>query len=207
MNFTSDIISKIIFSSLAGSLVGTVLTSWFTDKRNKRDLSVKVYERWISNPLYSHRIDVFNQLKAFFDISIPSGYKLSEQKVKLSDLKYLSKKRHNYQPLFSEDFIINFVQILTFFSDLSKLMRQNLIDVELSQTFFRNSILPWYKYLNKIEFDSIEESEYSFIYSEIILLKDMLENVSLNEVSILHIKYLLIEQEYKKLKQELKQNR
>ena len=92
---------------------------------------------------------------------------------------------------------------MMFFTDLNKLMRLKLVDVKLSQTIFRDTILPWYKYLDKLEFDQIEEIEYSVV-SNINSLKEILTNPFPDEVSLLHKNYVFLEQEYNKLKQEFK---
>ncbi len=195
-DFTFDFISKI----LLGSLLGTLLTAWFASRRSKRDLCIQLYERWISNPLYQNRNEVFRQLKDFFDIPLPPGYKFSDEKVKFSELQYLSKEQPNYKSKFSENFVNEFIQVIMFFADLNKLMRQDLVDAKLSRIIFMDTIIPWYKYLNKIEFDLIDGIEYGFIGSQLKSLEKRLNTSYLNEVLILHMKYTSLKKEYDKLK-------
>lgn len=77
---------------------------------------------------------------------------------------------------------------MIFFADLNKLMKSRLIDVKLSQTLFKDTILPWYKYIDKIEFDleEIEYSEYIYVISEVNSLREILTNQIPNELSLLH---------------------
>ncbi|MGL4882885.1 MAG: hypothetical protein ACRC8K_17770, partial [Waterburya sp.] len=113
MNFDFDFLSKIVL----GTILGSCLTAWFNREKNKRDLCIQVYEKWISNPLYQDRKEVLRQLKTFFDQPLPPGYHWSHEyeKIKLFELKYLSTPSHNYQPQnFSEDFIDKFIYVMIF---------------------------------------------------------------------------------------------
>ena len=201
MDFDLLFLCKLIF----GTILGSILIDWFNRQKSKRDLCIQIYERWISSPLYENRNDVLKQLKSFFDKPPAIGCQWSDRKIKLSELKFLSQPSQNYQPQdFSKDFIDKFIQVMIFFADLNKLIKSGLINKQLLQILFKDTILPWYKYIDKLEFDQIEKIEYSFVVSEINSLKEMLNNPFPNEVSLLHLNYILLKQEYNRLKQELK---
>ncbi len=193
-----------IFNILFGAVGGSLLTAWVNGRKGKKDLCIKVYERWISNPLYQDHTDVMKQLKAFFDQPPAYGCQWSERKVRLSELKFLSQPSHNYQPpqYLSEDFIEKFILVMVFFADLNKLAKSGLIDVKLLQTLFRDTVLPWYKYVDRLEFDLIVEVEYSFVVSGIYSLQKILTSSFPNEVSLIHMNYRLLEEKYNKLKQD-----
>lgn len=195
-----DFISNILFGAIGGSL----LTAWSNGRKSKKDLCIKVYERWIGNPLYQERTEVLKQLKAFFDRPPALGCQWSERKVKLSELRFLSQPSHNYQPpqYLSEDFVENFILVMTFFADLNKLAKSGLIDVKLLQTLFRDTVLPWYRYVDRLEFDLIVDDEYDFVVLGVDSLRKTLTSSFPNEVSLLHMKYKLLEKKYNKLKQK-----
>ena len=92
--------------------------------------------------------------------------------MKLSDLQFLSRPSHNYKPAeyWSEDFIDDFLQVTTFLCDLNKLMKRKLIDKQISRVIFRDTVLPWYKYFDKLEFDLSNEIDIDYLKSEIISL-------------------------------------
>ncbi len=192
-----DLDFNLLASILFGAFSGSILTAIITHEKSKKDFCLKVYEQWISNPLSQNRSEVLSQLKAFFDEPLPDGGKWSDRKIKLSELHYLSKPSPNYQPqIFSQDFVSKFISILIFLDDLNKFLKSGLIDIKLTQILFTSNILPWYKYIERIEFDRIENIEYLFTISEINSLKKKLISHFPNEVSILHLNYLLLEQNY-----------
>jgi hypothetical protein len=176
MNFDADFSSKIA-ASLFGAILGSSVTAWWTNRRNQRDLCLKVYERWTSSSLIQNRKRAFKPLKQFFEPILLEPDKHSTELVKLSELQYLSKPHSNYQPAeyWSEDFIDDFLQVTTFLGDLSKLMKRNLVDVKLSRELFRDTVLPWYRYFERLEFDLSNEMDNKNLKLEIDLLQQLMK--------------------------------
>jgi hypothetical protein len=168
MDFDTDLIYRILFP-LSGAVIGSCLTAWWTSRRNQRDLCLKAYERWNSASLSQCRKKVFKPLQTFFDPILLEPDKYSNQLVKLSELKLLSEPRKNHKPAecWPEEFIDDFLQVATFLCDLNKLMESNLVDIRLSQVIFRDTILPWYKYFDKLEFDLSNEMNSKYLKSQI----------------------------------------
>lgn len=179
MSFDADLGSNLISLSkvLLGAIVGSCLTAWWTNKRNKRDLCLKVYERWNSASLSQNRKRAFKSLQKFFELFFLNPDIYSDELVKLSQLQFLSKPSHNYEPAeyWSEDFIDDFLQVTTFLCELNKLMKQNLVDVRLSRVIFRDTILPWYKYFDKLEFDLSNEMDTEHLKLEIASLHQLMK--------------------------------
>ena len=168
MSFDTDLASKIL-PSLVGVFVGSCLTAWWTNKRNQRDLSLKLYERWTGTSLTQSRKKAFKPLQIFFEPDFSEPDKWSKSLVKLSELDYLSKPNNNYQSreYWSEDFIDEFLQVITFLCDLNKLIKEDLVDIRLLRVIFKDTVLPWYKYFDKLEFDLSNEMDNNYLKLEI----------------------------------------
>jgi hypothetical protein len=176
MDFDPDLSSKIV-ASLLGGVFGSCLTACWTNKRNQKDLCLKVYERWTSTSLSQSRKKAFKPLQIFFEPIFLEPDKWSNKLVKLSELQSLSKPSYNYKPreYWSEDFINDFLQVTTFLCDLNKLMKEKLVDVRLSRIIFRDTVLPWYKYFDKLEFDLSNEMDSEHLKSEISSLYTLIK--------------------------------
>lgn len=176
MNFDTDLTFKIL-APLSGAFLGSCLTAWLTNKRNQRDLCLKIYERWTSTSLSQSRKNAFRPLQIFFEPILQEPDKYSKELIKLSELQLLSKPSNNYQPreYWSEDFIDDLLQVVVFFCDLNKLMKERLIDARLSRVIFRDTVLPWYKYFDKLEFDLSNEMNSDHLKSEIASLRRLIQ--------------------------------
>jgi hypothetical protein len=168
MYFEPGLVYKILLP-ISGAVFGSCLTAWWTSRRNQKDLCLKAYERWNGAFLSQCRKKAFKPLRTFFDPILSESDKYSNELVKLSELKYLSEPRANNKPAeyWSEEFIDDFLQVATFLCDLNKLMKSNLVDIRLSRVIFRDTILPWYKYFDKLEFDLSNEMSSKYLKSQI----------------------------------------
>jgi hypothetical protein len=171
MNFYLDFLKILV-----GSILGSSLTNYFNLRKSQKDLCLRVYERWISNPLYQERNEVLSQLQAFFNRPVPNGFKKSDEPFKLSGLQYLSKLSDSERLAYiSPDLIEKLIHVMIFFADLNKLMKFKLIDIKLAKTLFKDTILPWYQYFDQVEFDEIEPIEYNYVFREVESLKKKVE--------------------------------
>ena len=105
--------------------------------RERRDLTFKMLERWTSSTMRDHRLSAWDDLKERF------AARLTGQAGKINLYEYQTANRKAFG---------HFVEVCHFFSDLNKLFDEKLLDCELTQLLFADSIFPWFKYTDSLDF-------------------------------------------------------
>jgi hypothetical protein len=152
---------KAISPAIFGGIISAFVTIYFNSRKNQTERCLQLLSTWTNTSLDEDRRIVWHDIQKFFksvnkDESSETGLTFGDHvctRPKLSEILDLSRSRPNYKSSFSEDFPDRFIRIMFFFSVLNTFLRDNLADEKLFIKLFKNSIMPWYHYLDMIEFD------------------------------------------------------
>jgi hypothetical protein len=108
-----------------------------TERRERRDLTFRMLERWTSSTMRDHRLSAWDDLTKRFSAQ------MTEQNSKINLEEYRKADRKSFE---------HFTEVCQFFSDLNKLFEEGLLDSELAQLLFGDSVFPWFKYTDRLEF-------------------------------------------------------
>ncbi|PZR11256.1 MAG: hypothetical protein DI539_20825 [Flavobacterium psychrophilum] len=112
------------------------------EKKDKRDLTFQMLERWTNQQMRTNRLTSWNYLIGKFpDID------------KQSDV-FINIYQFNKD---SETAFEAFSEVTQFFSDLNKLISQEIVDLQLCQILFADSLVPWFIFIDRLTFDRFEE--------------------------------------------------
>ncbi len=152
---------KAISPAIFGGIISAFVTIYFNSRKTQTERCLQLLNTWTNTSLDEDRRIVWHDIQEFFkhikkDESSETGLTYGDRvykRPKLSEILYLSKSNPNYNSSFSEDFPDRFIRIMFFFSVLNTFLRDNLADNQLFIKLFKSSIMPWYHYLDMIEFD------------------------------------------------------
>ncbi|MBA1147116.1 hypothetical protein H0Z60_08575 [Ectothiorhodospiraceae bacterium WFHF3C12] len=103
--------------------------------REKRSLTIDMLDRWTSAQMRAHRTTAWDYLYARL-LSYESSHRAT---VNLDVFRREEKKTFEH-----------FAEVCHFFSDVNKLLDEDLIDHQLFQTLFRDSVYPWFRLFEDI---------------------------------------------------------
>jgi uncharacterized membrane protein len=117
------------------------------EQKEKRDLTFQILERWTSSTMRTHRLNAWNYLEDKFE----------GRSITLN----LDEFRDN-----NIDSFESFTEVCQFFSDLNKILSENLLDKELAMILFNDSVYPWFRYTDKIVFNNLDSESKKMNYTK-----------------------------------------
>lgn len=120
------------------------------ERRERRDLTFRMLERWTSSEMRTCRLSAWNDLTRRF------GQKPEDPVAKINLDDYRGRSPGSFE---------DFAEVCQFFSDLNKLFDEKLLDSELARLLFVDSVFPWFRFTDKLDFtrsgspDSTYETE------------------------------------------------
>lgn len=122
------------------------------EKKEQRELTIKMLDRWTCREMREHRLlaweylhDSFKSMKCEFYIDL---VKLRKDEPKITD---------------------HFSEVCQFFSDLNKLLKEGVLDVELVQVLFKNSVKPWFVFFKDFRYEPYTENAELTRYDQNVL--------------------------------------
>ncbi len=111
------------------------------DKKNRRDLTFHMLDRWTSSIMRTHRLKAWNYLVRQY----PS---IDQEHTKINIYQFSKDDNQSFE---------SFSEVCQFMSDLNKLINQSLVDVDLCKILFSDSLLPWFVFVDNLAFDRYED--------------------------------------------------
>lgn len=106
-----------------------------SEKKERRDLTIKMLDRWSGREMREHRLLAWEHLIRKLN-SMKDDYHLD-----------LVELRENEPIVMS-----HFSEVCQFFSDLNKLLTEEVLDLELAQVLFKNSVKPWFIFFKDLRY-------------------------------------------------------
>lgn len=110
--------------------------------REKRDLCLRMLDRWTNPNMRASRLAAWECLETSY------GSVLDSDDAKLTLQGFRERDHPNFE---------KFSDVCQFFSDLNKMLDEDVIDRDLSRILFRDSVLPWFRYIDRLDFARLGE--------------------------------------------------
>lgn len=111
------------------------------DKKDRRDLTFHILDRWTSSIMRSHRLTAWNYLTLHYPA-------IDQGNVKINIYQFSKDDDQSFE---------SFTEVCQFMSDLNKLINLGLVDVDLCKILFSDSLLPWFIFVDNLAFDRFED--------------------------------------------------
>ncbi|MEM6718628.1 MAG: hypothetical protein AAF611_04920 [Bacteroidota bacterium] len=139
-------ILTIVFSGIA--IIFTFYSIFIANKKKDRnDITFKMLDRWTSDPLRSHRTLGWQLFKEY----------ISEEEIRENKPIYIGVIREKFQEEYK-----SLSEVFHFFADLQKLLLNGLINRKLAKELFGSTIKSWFRYVEKIDYQTYEEPESDY---------------------------------------------
>lgn len=143
-------------------------------RREKNDLTFKMLDRWSSSLMRNARTSGWQFMR-------DHGF---EGKIKNKKPIYINVIREQYPNDYR-----NLTEVLHFFADMNKLMKNGFVNKRLTKELFSSSIRSWFRYVEIIDYQTYKDpySDYNrrlneFLNEEIIPLAEELK-ISINPIN------------------------